>query len=150
MNEREHFLTVLSEECAEVAQRACKAIRFGLEEIQPGQEENNKRRLERELADLMATAELLDLNIRDTDKDAKKEKLKKYMKYSREIGTLEGLDHAPSTKATFEQIAAEIHKDGQCYCSQAKLCFEFFNGESPLCAFHQAIKILEKHFSIHK
>jgi NTP pyrophosphatase (non-canonical NTP hydrolase) len=88
MNELEHLLTVLTEECAEVAQRACKAARFGMTEIQPGQAEDNKRRLERELADLMATAELLGLIIRDEDKAAKIEKLKKFMNYSREIGTL--------------------------------------------------------------
>lgn len=91
MNETEYLLTTLSEECAEVAQRACKAIRFGLTEIQPGQEENNVRRMERELADLMAVADLLGLHVRDEDKAAKVEKLKKYMAYSREIGTLEGL-----------------------------------------------------------
>lgn len=89
MNEQEHLLTVLSEECAEVAQRVCKAARFGLSEIQPGQHEDNKRRIERELADLMAVADLLGLRVRDEDKAAKIEKLKKYMGYSREIGTLE-------------------------------------------------------------
>lgn len=89
MNEQEHLLTVLTEECAEVAQRACKAARFGLTEVQPGQTEDNKRRIERELADLMATADLLGLSIRDEDKAAKVEKLKKYMVYAREVGTLD-------------------------------------------------------------
>lgn len=88
MNKTEHLLTVLTEECAEVAQRACKAARFGLTEVQPGQHEDNTRRLERELADLMATAELLGLRIRDEDKAAKMEKLKKFMDYARKIGTL--------------------------------------------------------------
>lgn len=88
MNETEHLLTVLSEECAEVAQRACKAIRFGLSEIQPGQPEDNKRRLERELADLMAVAHMLGLQIRISDEDAKRKKLEKFMEYSRQLGTL--------------------------------------------------------------
>lgn len=96
MNETEHLLTVLTEECAEVAQRACKAVRFGLSEIQPGQQEDNRRRLERELADLQAVADLLGLCVRDEDKAAKIEKLKKYMGYSREIGTLrDSNDAAP-------------------------------------------------------
>lgn len=95
MNEREYLLTVLVEECAEVAQRACKAMRFGVAETEPGQPDDNKRRLERELADLVATAELLTLTVRDQDKAAKIVKLKKYMQYSREIGTLEA--HAPDT-----------------------------------------------------
>lgn len=88
MNTTEYLLTVLSEECAEVAQRACKAARFGLLEVQPGQNEDNTRRIERELADLMATAELLGLVIRDEDKAEKREKIKKFMDYAREIGTL--------------------------------------------------------------
>lgn len=89
MNEKEHLLTVLTEECAEVAQRACKAARFGLTEIQPGQDEDNTRRLERELADLLAVADLLGLRVREEDKAAKIEKLKKFMAYARKIGTLE-------------------------------------------------------------
>lgn len=89
MNDREHLLTILSEECAEVAQRASKAIRFGLYEVQPGQPKNNKWRLEQELADLMATAEILGLEVRVADKVAKLEKLKKYMGYAREVGTLD-------------------------------------------------------------
>lgn len=89
MNKIEYLLTVLTEECAEVAQRACKAARFGLSEIQPGQEEDNVRRLERELADLMATADLLGLRVREEDKVAKIEKLKKFMEYSRQIGRLQ-------------------------------------------------------------
>lgn len=88
MNETEHLLTVLSEECAEVAQRACKAARFGLTEVQPGQQEDNTRRLERELADLLAVADLLGLRVREEDKAAKIEKLKKFMGYAREVGTL--------------------------------------------------------------
>lgn len=89
MNECEHLLTVLIEECAEVAERACKALRFGLAETQPGQPDDNRRRLERELADLVATAELLTFTIREEDKAAKVMKLKKYMQYSRELGTLQ-------------------------------------------------------------
>jgi hypothetical protein len=89
MNETEHLLTCVAEEGCEIGQRACKAIRFGLSEIQPGQQEDNKRRLEREIADLLGTARMLGLTIREEDIIAKIEKLKKYMGYSREIGTLE-------------------------------------------------------------
>lgn len=88
MNETEYLLTVVAEESSEVGQRACKAIRFGLSEIQPGQQEDNKRRLEREVADLMGTARILGLEIREEDIIAKIEKLKKYMDYSRQLGTL--------------------------------------------------------------
>lgn len=92
MNELEYLLMVVAEECGEVAQRASKAARFGLSEIQPGQPDDNKRRLERELADLVATAELLGLTIREEDKAAKIEKLKKFMAYSREKGLLIDLE----------------------------------------------------------
>jgi len=90
MNAEEHLLVVLAEECAEVAQRASKAARFGMMEIQPGQLDDNKRRLERELGDLMAVADILGLKVHDEDKAAKILKLKKFMDYSREQGKLEG------------------------------------------------------------
>lgn len=89
MNETEHLLTVFSEECGEAAQRACKAIRFGMAEIQPGQPEHNRRRLEREYAEVVAMAELLGLRAREEDKAAKVEKVKRFMDYSRQLGTLE-------------------------------------------------------------
>jgi hypothetical protein len=37
MTRDEHLMTIAMEECAEVAQRVSKAVRFGMEEIQPGQ-----------------------------------------------------------------------------------------------------------------
>ncbi len=89
MNETEYLLSCVAEEGCEIGQRACKALRFGLEEVQPGQNEDNRRRLERELADLIGTARLMGLTIREEDIAAKIEKLKKYMGYSREVGTLE-------------------------------------------------------------
>lgn len=88
MNKIEHLLTILTEECVESAQRATKAIRFGLEEIQPGQPEDNRRRLEREMAEAVAVFEMLGLRIRDEDKAVKREKVEKFMAYSRELGTL--------------------------------------------------------------
>lgn len=88
MNHLEHMLTILAEECAEVAQVASKAIRFGMEDHQPGPYESNRRRLERELADVVAMAEELGLEIREEDKQAKRARLVKYMEISRKIGTL--------------------------------------------------------------
>ncbi len=92
MNRTEHLLITLSEECSEVSQVACKALRFGLNDIGPGKQENNIRSLERELADVIAVAEMLGLRIREEDKDAKMAKVKKYMEYSRKVGTLKGAD----------------------------------------------------------
>lgn len=89
MNKTEHLLTVLSEEAAEVIHAASKSLRFGILHDWPGKGENNLRVLERELADLMAVADLLGLVVRPEDKAAKVEKLKKYMCLAREVGTLE-------------------------------------------------------------
>ncbi|RDT14077.1 hypothetical protein, partial [Escherichia coli] len=52
LNETQYLLDVLSEECNEIAVRASKAIRFGLDEIQPGQSLTNAQRLALELDDL--------------------------------------------------------------------------------------------------
>lgn len=89
MNETEHLLVILGEECAEAAQRASKAIRFGMNDVEPGQGDTCVRRLERELAEVVAMAELLGLKIRDEDKSVKKLKVELYMEYARQQGTLE-------------------------------------------------------------
>lgn len=51
-------LTILIEECAEVIQRATKALRFGLDEVQPGQPWSNNCRMSQEIGDLYATINL--------------------------------------------------------------------------------------------
>lgn len=51
-NYQRELLTFLVEECAEVAQRATKAMRFGLDETQKGQPFDNSVRLGHELGDL--------------------------------------------------------------------------------------------------
>jgi NTP pyrophosphatase (non-canonical NTP hydrolase) len=85
----EHLLTILAEECAEVAQRASKAARFGLEEVQPGQPLNNKRRIEAELADLMGVGAMLGLIVRRDEICAKRDKVEKFLELSRQMGTLD-------------------------------------------------------------
>jgi len=58
-NERQReILTILIEEAAEVQQRATKALRFGLEEVQPGQELTNAERLAREVGDFETMTEM--------------------------------------------------------------------------------------------
>lgn len=84
MTKDQHLLTILAEECAEVAQRAAKAIRFGLEEVQPGQLLSNRQRLEHELADLHTVAHMLSLNVGVSLEKA--EKVEHFMSYSRELG----------------------------------------------------------------
>ena len=55
--ERE-ILTILIEECSEVQQRATKLLRFGRDEIQPGQTLTNSDRLSLELGDLACMVEM--------------------------------------------------------------------------------------------
>lgn len=88
MNTTEHLLTILSEECAEVAHRACKAVRFGMNEIEPGRCYSNRQSLEHELSDLVAVAETLGLYPKREDMDKKKARVKKYMEYAKQVGTL--------------------------------------------------------------
>jgi hypothetical protein len=100
MNRQEHLFTIVGEEGGEVAQRASKVVRFGLTEVQPGQEpgkeKDNRARLLGEVADLCGAIELalpgtsmdeLVAALRP-DIDAKKVKIEKFLEYSKEVGTL--------------------------------------------------------------
>jgi len=96
MTHNEHLLILLSEECDEVSQRALKALRFGLSEIQKEQPLTNEERIIYELNDLMAVVELLQevdalpVNLFDRQKiHDKKLKVAKYLKYSQELGVVE-------------------------------------------------------------
>lgn len=53
------LLEILIEECAEVQQRATKMLRFGVEEVQPGQPLTNAQRLAREYGDVIEVSERL-------------------------------------------------------------------------------------------
>lgn len=91
MTEEEHLLCCLAEECAEVAQRVSKALRFGLDEIQPGQPLNNAERIVGEFVDLLAVMDELterqildagDMNTRMAAHEAKRAKVRRYLEYS--------------------------------------------------------------------
>jgi hypothetical protein len=95
MTRADHLLWIIAEEAVEVAQRASKAARFGLEECEPGQELNNASRILWEMSHLLAAMEMLmDDNFvfraanRDHGKDLKiwgsekKAKVEKYLKHS--------------------------------------------------------------------
>ena len=94
MTEEQILLTILGEECNEIAQRASKAIRFGSTEIQPGQEFTNAERICYEFNDLYATMLLLREKgilpeIQNTTSiDSKKEKIERFNKYSEKLGIL--------------------------------------------------------------
>ena len=94
MNRTEHLLSCLAEECAEVAQRVSKALRFGLDEVQPGQPHTNAQRIGQEFNDLLAVVEMLEEEgtlERPTDTHAierKKAKVLSFMEYAEQCGTL--------------------------------------------------------------
>lgn len=93
MNKREYLLTCLSEEGAELSQAAGKALRFGLDDTY--YTESPREAIIREFNDLVGVLELLNENGVDFKKlhrreliEAKKKKVKKFMEYSKEKGTL--------------------------------------------------------------
>jgi hypothetical protein len=97
MTRNEHLLTILSEECSEVAHRVSKTLRFTPEEIQPGQPMNNAERILQEFCDLAAAMEMLeDAGVLPDwseermrfQMDAKKIQVEKFLEYSKEVGTL--------------------------------------------------------------
>lgn len=94
MNRQEHLLTILAEECAEVAQRASKALRFGLGEVQPGQELTNAERIVGELTDVFTVAMMLVdeghlvLENQQDAEAAKRAKVEKFLQLSEQLGTL--------------------------------------------------------------
>jgi hypothetical protein len=103
MNKKEHYLTILAEECSEVAicanrlaQRVTKALRFGVDEIQPGQLLSNAERIAQELNDLIGSVEMLiddgilDWQVNRDAVEAKKEKIKYFLERSKEYDTLDG------------------------------------------------------------
>lgn len=79
------LLTILGEEGAEVIQRASKALRFGIEEVQPGQPYSNAERIGHELGDLIEVMDrLIDLAVIPADaiehgRQNKRRQLAKFM-----------------------------------------------------------------------
>lgn len=102
MTRTEHLLTILAEECAEVAQRVSKALRFGLAEVEPGQPLTNAQRIMGEVNDLVAvysmlagpvvspTTPLFEGSVEEWHRDvaAKQAKVQHYLAYSEVCGTL--------------------------------------------------------------
>lgn len=113
LTERQQLLTILGEECNEVAQRVCKALRFGLYEVQPGQTMANEARIAYELCDVLGTIERLQslgvlVGFPNPSADAlqeKKDKINYFLQYAEDIGMVRpGADH----------VCVEWNKDNFC------------------------------------
>lgn len=95
MNVEQYLLMKLAEEATEIAHIAMKAMQFGLQEIYPEIGTTNGDRLNGELVDLHGVLEMLQEGafiVYDPCPHAiedKKRKVRKYLKYSRELGMVE-------------------------------------------------------------
>ena len=96
MNRQEHLLVIISEECAELSQEVSKALRFGLNDHAPLSSETNVQRIVAEFNDLVAVFRMLSENnifnpddiLNDKSIQDKKEKVERYLTYSKLVGTL--------------------------------------------------------------
>lgn len=95
MNKKEHLLTILSEECAEVQPAVCKALRFGSKDFRPGTGSTNAQDIEKESIEAMAVRDMLrELGVITQPGDSKKiyddkrERVEKYLELSKQNGTL--------------------------------------------------------------
>lgn len=89
MTRDEHLLIRAMEECDEVSQRISKALIFGMDEVQAGQDLTNRERIIREYNDLVALMEMAGLNDqRGALIDRKVARVEKYLDYSRLLGLL--------------------------------------------------------------
>jgi hypothetical protein len=87
----EYLCVAAMKECDEVSQRISKAIRFGFQEVQRGQEFSNRERIRLKFVDLVATLDLIDPSLTSARADEiaeKKEKIDHCMRDLAEQGLL--------------------------------------------------------------
>jgi hypothetical protein len=80
MTKEQYLLLYLIEEMTECVNRASKAIRFTLQEKEPGQDLTNEERLIGEIVDVMAVAQMMFDKTNGIMKDVSPEKLEKMLK----------------------------------------------------------------------
>lgn len=99
MTRDEHLMTIAMEECAEVAQRLSKALRFGMEQTQvaaghavtgdPDESLTNSERIRKEYSDLAAVLEMVGIGAPlGRWMDEKRAKVEHFLEYSATCGTL--------------------------------------------------------------
>ena len=91
---KEYLLTCLTEELLEAGQESCKCIRFTTDHVDPVSKQQNVRKLEIELAQVVAVTQMLEehcglkIEIQPADIEEKKQRMLKYMRISTTMGTL--------------------------------------------------------------
>ena len=89
MTRDEHLQLIAIEECGELAHRLSKALRFGMDQVQPNQPLTNRERIIAEYCDLIAAMEMIGITSLDRAMiDAKHRKVERYLAFC-----LEGAPH---------------------------------------------------------
>lgn len=92
MNTEQFLLIKLAEEATEIAQIALKSAQFGSDEVMPGIVATNRDRVHLEINDLLGVIEELNDRVKFNFEpnpsliSLKREKIRKYEMYSRELG----------------------------------------------------------------
>ena len=105
------------EECAEIAQRLSKALRFGMEQVQaeaghavtgdPDELLTNRERIRKEFSDLASVLEMVGIGAPlGKWMDEKREKVERFLTYSAEVGTLGQADAGTPTLADAVEISS--------------------------------------------
>lgn len=86
------LLCILNEECAELAKETMKAMRFGLDDVEPGVGKTNRAKIRQEAHDVIAVLQCLRDEIGEYDPrliEEKKNKLRRMFEYSRQKGRMD-------------------------------------------------------------
>ncbi len=81
-----HLLSCIAEECAEIIQRITKAQRFGIEEVQPGHDLNNRARLNQEINDLIGVLDMFGFVPDDKQLKDKQLRVMEYIEHAKSVG----------------------------------------------------------------
>lgn len=126
MTTQEHLLTVVAEECAEVAQAITKALRFGLDDAHPKNGNlGNRELIAREVEDLLGALKMLELRgiIRPPTHLGimnKRARVHEFLEYSKRVGTLTDSNMDCGGKAPSDDTALASRSDSPFEISNVK------------------------------
>ena len=94
LSENQYYLIVLAEECGEVQRAIGKALRFGMDDVNPHTGESAREHLLNEAQDVLASLRALGIEADESKIDKKLAKMRKYLQYARDRGTVSEESHA--------------------------------------------------------